>query len=110
MTIDAAVVAMPEQVALPRRNGELVFAEPWESRAFGMAVALHEQRLYAWDEFRDRLVEEVEALGPDDGRRYYACWLAAFERVLVEQDAVTVQDIEARARALAEQERHPHRH
>ena len=28
--------------APPRSNGELVFAEPWESRAFGMAVTLYE--------------------------------------------------------------------
>ena len=26
----------------PRANGELVFEAPWESRAFGVAVALHE--------------------------------------------------------------------
>jgi hypothetical protein len=30
-------------VAPPRSNGELVFAEPWESRAFAAALALYEQ-------------------------------------------------------------------
>ena len=33
--------------APPRDNGELVFAQPWESRAFGMAVtnSPHHRRL-----------------------------------------------------------------
>ena len=37
---DPAVVAVDGPAAPPRSNGELVFAEPWESRAFGVAVAL----------------------------------------------------------------------
>ena len=40
--------------AIPRRNGEPVFNEPWESRVFGMAVGLCERGFYDWDEFRDR--------------------------------------------------------
>ena len=39
-------------IAVPRKNGELVFEEPWEGRVFGMAVALHDQRLYGWEEFQ----------------------------------------------------------
>ncbi len=110
MNVDAAVAAMPDEAALPRRNGELVFEAPWESRAFGMAVALHEQGLFAWDDFRDRLVVEIDRLGPDEGHRYYECWLAAFERVLLERRAVTAEEIDDRADALAVEESHPHRH
>jgi len=36
---DPRIADMDEQVALPRKNGELVFAAPWEARAFGIAVA-----------------------------------------------------------------------
>jgi len=32
----------------PSRNGELVFQAPWEGRAFGMAVALHDAGLFTW--------------------------------------------------------------
>ena len=35
--------SMEGQAALPRKNGELVFDEPWQGRVFGMAVALHER-------------------------------------------------------------------
>ena len=45
--------------APPRRNGELVFEAPWESRAFGMAVALCEQGLFEWEEFRRCLIAEI---------------------------------------------------
>ncbi|MDT7620396.1 MAG: hypothetical protein QOF99_1297, partial [Pseudonocardiales bacterium] len=34
--------------APPRSNGELVFAEPWESRAFGMAVTLFDAGAFRW--------------------------------------------------------------
>mgnify|MGYP000392023945 CR=1 FL=1 len=37
----AAVLDIDGPAAPPRSNGELVFAEPWESRAFGLAMALN---------------------------------------------------------------------
>ena len=42
--VDRVVAVMEGAAALPRKNGELVFEEPWQGRVFGMAVALHEQR------------------------------------------------------------------
>ena len=36
------VLEIDGPAAPPRDNGELVFAEPWESRAFGLAVTLHD--------------------------------------------------------------------
>ena len=38
--------------ALPRRNGELVFQAPWESRAFGVAIALHDAGAIDYEAFR----------------------------------------------------------
>ena len=34
--VDQRIADMSEQVALPRKNGELVFVAPWEARAFGL--------------------------------------------------------------------------
>src|SRR5215217_2112708 len=45
--------------AAPRKNGELIFAEPWEGRAFGMALALNEGRCYPWEDFRRRLIAQI---------------------------------------------------
>ena len=81
--VDPLVAAMDGAVALPRSNGELVFAEPWEGRVFGMAATLSDAGVFEWETFRQRLIVRVaegeQRPGPFD---YYACWLAAFEDVL----------------------------
>ena len=41
---------------VPRRNGELVFAAPWEGRAFGLAAAYVEATGVGWAAFRTHLV------------------------------------------------------
>jgi nitrile hydratase accessory protein len=65
---------------LPRDNGELVFSEPWEARAFALAVALVEQLDLPWDAFRQRLIDEVTQ-APE--RPYYESWAAALESLVV---------------------------
>ena len=45
--------------APPRSHGELVFAEPWESRAFAMAVALCEAGVFTWREFQAALIARI---------------------------------------------------
>ena len=87
---------------LPRKNGELVFAAPWQGRAFGMAVALSEQGSYAWDDFRRLLVGEI---AEDPDREYYASWLEAFEHLLVAERVVTAAEMEQRANEYRNQER-----
>ncbi len=81
--------------APPRRNGELVFQEPWEGRAFGLAVALGDRGLYPWEAFRSRL---IAAIAEADRRAYYESWLAALEMVLVERRILTPSEIEERTR------------
>ena len=49
--------------APPRRNGELLFAAPWERRLFGVTMALHERGVFAWGDFSARLIEKSRA-GP----------------------------------------------
>ncbi|MBI3302372.1 MAG: nitrile hydratase accessory protein [Deltaproteobacteria bacterium] len=79
--------------ALPRKSGELVFHDPWERRVFALAVALCEQGLYKWDDFRDRLIAEIAAAERGQGTdtaaspppTYYEHWLAAFEKLLIEK-------------------------
>jgi nitrile hydratase accessory protein len=97
--------ALTGAAALPRRNGELVFEAPWESRLFGLTLALCEARLFAWEEFRSLLCEEIavwEARGqPKESWSYYARWQAAFERLLDEKGLCTVLEVGARKRSLA---------
>ena len=46
--------------APPRRNGELVFAAPWEGRVFAMAIALQQRLAFPWNDFRHRLIAEIQ--------------------------------------------------
>jgi nitrile hydratase accessory protein len=102
--LDVAGPAAP-----PRSNGELVFAEPWESRAFGMAVTLADAGVFTWDAFRDRLVARIgaweaehgSAEGADPSFSYYTCWLDALEDLLVDEDALAADDVDARSARFA---------
>lgn len=91
--------------APPRDNGELVFAEPWESRAFGMAVALHDAGAFTWERFQSELIGRIaawEAAHPSgEGWSYYRCWLQALEDVLAEAGTVSRDEITGRAGALS---------
>ena len=75
--------------APPRPNGELLFEEPWEARLFGITMSLFEQGLFEWEEFRQRLIDEIqswEAAGhPQEEWSYYERWAAAFERLLADK-------------------------
>ncbi|MFD1935715.1 nitrile hydratase accessory protein [Nonomuraea mangrovi] len=71
--------------APPRSNGELVFAEPWEGRAFGLAVAASEAGVFAWEDFRRALIARIAAR-PE--ARYYLCWFEALEQVLAVEGQV----------------------
>jgi nitrile hydratase accessory protein len=87
------IAEMAGLASLPRSSGELVFHDPWERRAFALAVSLCEQGYYQWDEFRDHLIAEIataeKAAGPnadpDSLPSYYESWLAAFEKLLAKK-------------------------
>jgi nitrile hydratase accessory protein len=91
--------------APPRSNGELVFAAPWESRTFGMAMALYDAGAFAWDDFRDALVARISAweANPPEGEcySYYQCWQAALEDVLASTGLVGTDALVARGDELA---------
>lgn len=88
-------------VAPPRSNGELTFAEPWESRAFGMMLALNDQGVFTLADFQAALITAVgawEAKGePNENYRYYECWLQALEQLVQEQTPVQITEVDRRA-------------
>ncbi len=84
--------------APPRKNGELVFAAPWQGRAFGMALALRARHPYRWEEMRGLLAKRIAAGGPaDDGSHYYEHWVASLEELLEMRGLLTPEEIERRS-------------
>ena len=101
--------------ALPRKNGELVFDAPWESHAFGMAIALYEQGHYDWEEFRQRLISEIggwESSNQDQRAAwdYYRHWLASFETLIKDRGLLSEEEIVERTAEFASRARDEHRH
>lgn len=95
--------------APPRRNGELVFQEPWEGRAFGLAVALRDLDLFQWEAFRRKLIAAVAVAdrAPEGESRpgYYENWLAALQNLLVESGLISTSEVDHRAQEFATGER-----
>jgi nitrile hydratase accessory protein len=101
----AAGLDLDGPTAPPRKNGELVFAAPWESRLFGVTLTLCERGVFAWEEFRRLLVDEIarwDAGGHSPaGCSYYGCWQVAFERLLAAKGVCAGAELEARVHELA---------
>jgi nitrile hydratase accessory protein len=92
--------------APPRRNGELAFSEPWESRAFGLAVALDAAGVIGWESFRQQLIATIGAWeashAPDDESwSYWRCWQAALEQLLLDGGVLGDHDVDDRSEQLA---------
>jgi len=91
--------------APPRANGELVFDQPWQGRAFGLAMALTERGVVSYDAFRNHLIARIAAWEADppghEPYSYYAQWLQALEDVLAEQALIATADVDARAETYA---------
>jgi nitrile hydratase accessory protein len=90
---DPQIAEMSGQAGLPRKSGELVFHNPWERRAFALAVALCQRGVYPWNDFRDHLIAEIAASeraektggSGSPPRSYYENWLAALEKLLIKK-------------------------
>ena len=97
--------------APPRSNGELVFASPWESRLFGMTLALIEGGAFEWRDFQVELIASIDAWeaanAPGTGSRYYERWQEALERLLASRDVCPRSELDGRAEAFAAR---PHGH
>jgi nitrile hydratase accessory protein len=97
--------------APPRRNGELSFSAPWESRLFGLTMLLHRAGVFEWDDFRALLIEEIrawEAHHPDGHDwSYYERWHIALEKLLMTKGVCDSKQLEEKTASLAAR---PHGH
>lgn len=99
--------------AVPRINGELTFAAPWESQAFALCLSLVERGLLGFEVFRRSLIRAIGEWEAEEGAdrgawSYYERWLTALERVLVSQGVVSEQELLGHRLRLASIDHHHH--
>jgi nitrile hydratase accessory protein len=93
---------------LPGPGGDaeaLSFSDPWELRAFALAVAAYHRGLYDWSEFQLALIGSIRRWEGDPERepwQYYERWLEALETVLSGTGVLAGTELDGRtAEALA---------
>lgn len=100
--------------APPRENGELAFSAPWESRLFGLTMAMVEGGQLDWETFRGRLIARIadwETGRRDETWDYWQRWREAFEDSLEIAGLVDQPEIDRLVRRLARRPHgHDHRH
>jgi nitrile hydratase accessory protein len=68
---------------------EPVFEEPWQAKAFAIAVALHERGVYTWSEWAEMLGARIATADAPGADCYYRSWLDALEDMLVAKGLTT---------------------
>jgi len=100
------LVASSQLPHLPRDEDGPVFAQPWQAQAFALAVRLSAEGHFTWKEWAATLAEELKASAgrgePDDGSRYYECWLTALERLVIAKQLSDPAALLARKEAWAD--------
>ena len=90
---------------LPVSSGDRAFDQPWELRAFAVAVAAYHAGQYEWSEFQLSLSDSIRRWEDGDGREpwsYYEHWLEALETVLAGNGVLSDASLDERTRtALA---------
>lgn len=87
------------------RDGEMSFSEPWEIRAFAMAVASYQNGDFAWEEFQGSLIASIDAWELDGGSAtsewsYYAHWVNALEVVMARSGALPTAALDERTSTI----------
>jgi nitrile hydratase accessory protein len=109
----AAHRAASEVPSIPHDADGPVFREPWEAQAFALALALHERKVFSWNEWAATLADEIkraQTLGdPDTGETYYRHWLTALERIVAEKGLADPERLKHAGQAWSRAaERTPH--
>ncbi|MDP9073315.1 MAG: nitrile hydratase accessory protein [Actinomycetota bacterium] len=111
--MSASLLDVDGPAAPPRANGELVFAEPWQSRIFGVTMALYQGGCFEWSAFQAELIAAIERWesSATEPYSYYTCWLQAFESLMGRLDLLAPEEMRSRVAELVDRPAgHDHDH
>ncbi|MEU0266793.1 nitrile hydratase accessory protein [Nocardioides sp. NPDC006303] len=99
--IEALVCGVPAG-----REGDRAFDEPWQIRAFALAVGAHKVGEFEWSAFQGALIESIQAWEKetndlaDPGWSYYEHWVNALESVLDQIGSIEPGALEAKTQEV----------
>jgi len=100
------VAAFAAAEGLPGDADGPVFAEPWQARAFALAVRLSEAGFFTWPEWADELAAVLREAAAHEpryaGSHYYDHWLLALERLCLSKGLTNPHALRERKIAWAE--------
>ena len=78
----------------------VAFAEPWQARAFAIAVIASQQGCFTWSEWTDALGRELQRSSERDPKAaeadYFDCWLSALRSLLLAKGSVGQAELHER--------------
>jgi nitrile hydratase accessory protein len=99
----AALDALDATHPVPRDAEGPIFAEPWQAKAFAVAVDLHARGAFTWSEWANalsRTIQQAQAADdPDLGDTYWDHWLATVERIVADKGLTSAQALADKAAA-----------
>ena len=101
MTAAASAPSRPNFAAspgIPKDDDGVVFAAPWEAKAFALVIDLQQRGGFHWQEWVTALSSEIAADAADTP--YYELWLAAAEKLIQSKGLVTSQALASTQIAL----------
>jgi nitrile hydratase accessory protein len=83
-------------------NNEVVFANPWEAKAFALVVQMHQEKRYTWTEWADQLSCEIRKSNRENEKEesYYLLWLRAAETLVVTKGLCAEDELISRKKTL----------
>ena len=85
---------------LRQRDGEPLFAEPWQAQVMALAAQLVETGAITagrWAETLGAEIKQAEEAGEaDESKTYYTCVLRSLERVLQSESLLSGEDLASR--------------
>ena len=110
--VERLLSELPEAGAIPRKDGELAFDAPWEVRALGMAVQLHEDGRFPWADFQAELVGAISeweeaSPGEREGWSCYRYFVRALERLAEDRGLLDAAEVDSRTQEFLTGQRDP---
>lgn len=102
MALENSHVALLRSRTIPVcADGDMVFNEPWEAKAFAIIVTLSQAGYFTWGEWVDCFSEQVTAATQVEAeggtpKTYYEQWVDAAEALLVSKGMTSSEQLIAK--------------